>query len=92
MHLTTSNRHGTDPYAWWCGRGETVRGLPIPILWKDEVVEEFGCSACPAVRLGVQSEMDTSIETHSTPGFHTNLSVESIHCVLSKNGVNLGPG
>jgi hypothetical protein len=20
-----------DPYARWCGRGETVRGLPIPI-------------------------------------------------------------
>jgi RNA-directed DNA polymerase len=30
-HLTTSNRHGTDPYAWWCGRGEAARRLPIPI-------------------------------------------------------------
>lgn len=20
-----------DPYAWWCGRGEVVRPLPIPI-------------------------------------------------------------
>jgi len=19
-HLTELNRHGTDPYAWWCGR------------------------------------------------------------------------
>jgi len=30
-HLTTSNRHGTDPYAWWCGRGEAASFLPIPI-------------------------------------------------------------
>jgi RNA-directed DNA polymerase len=21
-HSTLTNRHGTDPYAWWCGRGE----------------------------------------------------------------------
>ena len=30
-HLTISNRHGRDPYAWWCGRGEAARFLPIPI-------------------------------------------------------------
>jgi len=26
-----SNRHGTDPYAWWCGRGGVARRPPIPI-------------------------------------------------------------
>ena len=25
------NRRGTDPYARWCGRRETVRSPPIPI-------------------------------------------------------------
>jgi hypothetical protein len=29
--LTESNRCGTDPYARWCGRGDTARCLPIPI-------------------------------------------------------------
>ncbi len=28
---TLSNRRGTDPYARWCGRGETARCPPIPI-------------------------------------------------------------
>ncbi|MFH0344738.1 MAG: hypothetical protein ACHBNF_22025, partial [Chromatiales bacterium] len=32
FYLTVPNRHGTDPYAWWCGRGEAVRLPPIPIL------------------------------------------------------------
>ena len=30
-HLTRPNRHGTDPYSWWCGR-ESPRGPPYPDL------------------------------------------------------------
>ena len=30
VHSTLANRHGTDPYAWWCGRGRPVRASPIP--------------------------------------------------------------
>jgi hypothetical protein len=29
--LNPPNRHGTDPYAWWCGRGGIARCPPIPI-------------------------------------------------------------
>jgi hypothetical protein len=53
-----------------------------------EVVEEFGCSAWSAVCLGVQSEMNTSTETHLAPWFHGNLSAESISRVLSKSAVD----
>jgi ELWxxDGT repeat protein len=28
---TELNRHGTDPYAWWCGRGGAARRPSIPI-------------------------------------------------------------
>jgi hypothetical protein len=31
LKLNQSNRRGTDPYAWWCGRGDTARCPPIPI-------------------------------------------------------------
>src|SRR4029453_11030368 len=53
-----------------------------------EVVEEFGCSAWSAVCLGVQSEMNTSTETHLAPWFHGNLSAESISRVWSKSAVD----
>jgi len=32
LKLNQSNRRGTDPYAWWCGRGDTARCPPIPIM------------------------------------------------------------
>ena len=28
---TLGNRHGTDPYAWWCGREGDKNPLPIPL-------------------------------------------------------------
>ena len=31
MLAKLSNRHGTDPYAWWWGRGGVARRPPIPI-------------------------------------------------------------
>ncbi len=30
-YSTDLNRHGTDPYAWWCGRGGVARRPSIPI-------------------------------------------------------------
>jgi len=29
---TFGNRHGTDPYAWWCGREGDESPLPIPLM------------------------------------------------------------
>jgi hypothetical protein len=34
--LTRSNRRGTDPYAWWCGRGDAARRPAIPILGHED--------------------------------------------------------
>jgi hypothetical protein len=32
--LDLPNRRIRDPYVRWCGRGEAVRPLPIPISWQ----------------------------------------------------------
>ena len=38
MHLP--NRRRRDPYVRWCGRGEAVRPLPIPIRSSDKPPSE----------------------------------------------------
>ena len=42
-HSTELNRHGTDPYAWWCGRGGAARRPSIPIVstFRSDVSEIF---------------------------------------------------
>jgi hypothetical protein len=44
------NRRIRDPYVRWCGRGEAVRPLPIPIRWPSfaqRPMNESGRNDCP---------------------------------------------
>jgi hypothetical protein len=41
--LNPPNRHGTDPYAWWCGRGGVARCPPIPIDFKVQIGSGLPC-------------------------------------------------
>jgi hypothetical protein len=51
--LNPPNRHGTDPYAWWCGRGGIARGPPIPIYGVLSVAENRNRQTMPSSRCGV---------------------------------------
>ena len=42
MLAKLSNRHGTDPYAWWCGRGGVARRPPIPINPRESLNRRVG--------------------------------------------------
>lgn len=44
-HSTDLNRHGTDPYAWWCGRGGAVRCPSIPIFRFDSFLDSLSSVA-----------------------------------------------